>query len=470
MHGLMRMVSFCLSLMLLMMPTALADGTFLMHSNGWSLDGTAVDVLLKADVNTHMPYDADRLAMLTPVTDLLTMHLVTGDDEGMVSIAAEEVELLRLQYCGNQIQLSSMPGITYVAAEDPIGTLLDADVSFSGVYEELGLARDSESLLRDGRTLMEKIPSAFEQNGKKSKNTTSISGFGRAAYVMDYTFQPKQLTVLQEQLNVLIPEGWLKDIVGGLTFSGKQSIRMHFTADDVLIRLEYNGTCGPKEDLRAVKLVYKLLHDAETDKDFIELSAPAKKGKNKTVLSFERTIQTNKKGARTLKGQYEYIVAKDGVTSTRAGEFDLANAYTDTSDVITGEAAFRSRLNGAEKYDEIILTPDLIVSGTEESPLITGRLGIEEKYAGRTTEKAIIHLDLKQAGGLQWNEGNRTVDLSAMDETALSQICNEVAASVATAFVRPMIIKLGKDAQWFFRDLSDETVQAIIDAASAAEK
>lgn len=465
-----RMLALTISLLVQMMTTVHAEVPFLVHSNGWTMEDTAVEALLKADVDTHMPFDQDRLAMLTPITDMLSLRLVTGGDEGSVTISAADEELLMLQYRGNEVQLSSVPDITYMAESDPMSVLLGADVSAEGGYEALGLARDGETLLTDGRTLLEKTPTAFEEHGKRSTSTLNISGYGRAAYIMDYTFTAKQTEEFKNLLLGNCPEGWLREIISGLTFSGKQTVRMYFTSEDVLLRMEYNGSCGPQDNLRTVKLVYKLRHDTEMDKDYIELTSPAKKGKSKNNLTFERTIQTNKKGARVIEGSYKYTVIKDEVTSIWDGEFNLSNAYTDASDVITGEATFQTKLNGAEKYDAVTFAPNITISGTEDAPVITGTMEITEKYAGKVTEHAVISIDLKRAGELAWMERPRTVDLSAMDATSLAAAQQEAAASVATALVRPLIVMMGKDAQWFFRDLSEETIQAIIDAANAAQQ
>ena len=43
-------------------------------------------------------------------------------------------------------------------------------------------------------------------------------------------------------------------------------------------------------------------------------------------------------------------------------------------------------------------------------------------------------------------------------------------ASIVTALVRPIILQLGADAQWFFRDLDASVIQSIIDAANAAHE
>lgn len=469
MHIAKRIMALCLSLLVLMMTTAQAEVPFLVHSVDWNWDNTPVDVMLKADVDTHMPFDEDRLAMLTPITDMLSLHLVTGQDAGLVTIGMDGEDLLTLQYQGNAVQLSCMPENTYMASEDPMSLLLGADTSFAGGYETLHLAPAGESLLTDGWALLELLPDAFEAYGKRSANTLSISGYGKAAYRIDYTVAATKLAAMQENLLSICPEGWLREIIGGLTFSGKQTLRTYYTEDDVLLRMEYNGICGPEGDLRTVKLVYKLRHDDATDKDYIELTSPARKGKNKNNLTFERTVETDKKGERVIKGNYTYSVIKDEVSSIWKGTFDLKNAFTAEADVLSGSATFESKLNGAEKYDAITLEPQLMISGSEESPIVAGTLTVTEKYAGKVTENAVISIDLKRADALNWQERPVNVDLSAMEASALATAQQEIAAVVATTLVRPMILKLGADAQWFFRDLPAEAIQSIIDAAAGAQ-
>lgn len=469
MHIAKRMLVLCLSLLVLMMTTAQAEVPFMVHSVGWNWEDTPVDVLLKADVDTHMPFDEERLAMLTPITDMLSLHLVTGEDAGRVTIGMADEELLALQYRGNAVQLSCLPDCTYTAAEDPMSLLLWADTTFAGGYEALHLSPNGESLLTDGAILLEKIPEAFESYGKRSKNTLNISGYGQAAYRIDYTVAATKVEPMKETLLSICPEGWLREIISGLTFSGKQTLRVYYSADDVILRMEYNGGCGPEGDLRTVKLVYKLRHDDTVDKDYVELTSPAKKGKNKNNLTLERTVETNKKGERVIKGDFTYSVTQDNVASIWKGQFDLKNAFTASSDVLSGSAAFEYKLNGAEKYEGITLEPQLTISGTEASPVVNGTLTVTEEYAGKVTEKAVISIDLKRAEDLAWVERPIVVDLSGMDASALAAVQQDVAAVVATTLVRPLIVKMGAEAQWFFRDLPAEAIQSIIDAAAAAQ-
>ena len=228
-----RLMALCLSLLVLMMSAAQAEVAFLMHSNGWNLDSTPLDVTLTADVNTHMPFDADRLEMLTPLLDIMSLRLVTGEDEGLVTIGIAEQEALTLKYRGNQAQISTMPDVTYVAENDPVSMLLGEDTTFPGLYETLALSPDGESLLQDGRKLMDAIPQLFEANGKKTKNSLNISGYGKADYIIDYTFTAAQLKTMKASLLEACPEGWLHDILSGLTFTNKQTVRMYFTKEGV---------------------------------------------------------------------------------------------------------------------------------------------------------------------------------------------------------------------------------------------
>ncbi len=469
MHIVKRITALCLSLLVLMMTSAYAEVPFLVHSLGWNWASTTVEVLLKADVDTHMPFDDDRLAMLTPITDMISLRLVAGQDEGKVTLSIEEDEVLAMQYRGNDVQLSSIPDTTYQAQGDPLSVLLGTDVSVESGYEVLGLAEEGESLLTDGQALLELLPSALEKYGKRSANTTNISGYGKAAYRYDYTVNANQAEDAKKALLDICPEGWLHEILAGLSFSGKQTLRTYYTAEDVLLRAEYNGTCGMGDDLRTVKLVYKLRHDDEMDKDYIELTSPAKKGKDKNNLTFERTVETNKKGQRVIAGNYTYSVVKDGIASSWKGEFGLNNAFTNEADVISGTVTLQTKLNGAEKYDVRTITPQLTISGTADAPAVSGTVSVVEEYANKVTEQALISIELKQAEPLEWADTFFTVDLSLLSEEELTSLQQEIASSIATAIVRPLILKLGESADWFFRDLPADAVQAIIDAAGAAE-
>lgn len=469
MYSVKRLFAVCLALLMLLMASASAEIPFLVHSQGWQMENTPVEVVLKAAVEAHQPFDKDRVAMLIPVTDLLSLRLVAGENEGSVAISVADEEALALQYRGNEVQLSSMPGVTYAAQSDPIAALLGGEAASIGGYEALKLSPDGESLLQDGKVLLAQIPAAFEANGKKSKVETNISGYGKSTYRIDYTIAAGKVVAMKETLLSICPDGWLKDIISSLTFKDKQTLRVYYTAQDEIVRIEYNGSCGPEGSLRTVKLVGRFRSDDAVGKDYLELTSPAKKGKDKNNLTFERTVEINKKGARVVSGSYKYNVTKDGVNSAWSGSFSLMNTFTDDKDVITGEATFETKLNGESRADAITFTPVLNISGTQEDPLVEGEINIVQKAGTKVAEQAKITLMLKHAEPIMWAENDYVIDLSTMDEESVTVIRQEVARSLATSIVRPLINRMGKDADWFFRDIPAEAVQSIIDAAAYAE-
>ena len=469
MYSVKRLFAVCLALLMLMMASASAEIPFLVHSQGWQMENTPVEVVLKAAVEAHQPFDKDRVAMLIPVTDLLSLRLVAGEDEGSVAISIADEEALALQYRGNEVQLSCMPGITYAAQSDPMAALLGGEAASISGYEALKLSPAGESLLQDGKVLLAQIPAAFEANGKKAKVETNISGYGKSTYRIDYTIAAGKVAAMKETLLSICPDGWLKNIIGSLTFKDKQTLRVYYTAQDEIVRIEYNGSCGPEGNLRTVKLVGRFRSDDTIEKDYLELTSPAKKGKDKNNLTFERTVETNKKGARVVSGSYKYNVTRDGINSSWSGKFNLMNAFAEGKDVITGDATFETKLNGASRADAITLTPALIISGTQDEPVVEGEINIVQKAGTKVAEQAKITLTLKRAEPLMWTANDHVIDLSTMDEASLAAIRQKAAGAMATSLVRPLINVLGKEAEWFFRDIPAEAVQSIIDAAASAD-
>jgi hypothetical protein len=174
-------------------------------------------------------------------------------------------------------------------------------------------------------------------------------------------------------------------------------------------------------------------------------------------------------GSRTVVGNFKYTAVKDGVTSIWNGEFNLANAYTGESDVLSGDFTIQTKLNGAEKYSGITIAPELTIAGTEYTPVITGWVNVTEQYAGKVTEQAKISIDLKRAEPLAWTATERIIDLSAMSEAAKAAVREDTAALVANAIVVPLINALGENAAYIFQGLPEDAVKNIVDTASQAQ-
>lgn len=461
MRMLRRIAALCLA-MLLLSSAALAEAPFLRHADGWTLEATPLEVQLSADITTHMPYDDDRLAMLQAVTNNLSLRLTTGQDTGSVTICVGNSDALTLAYQQDAVQLTSLPGVAFTSQDDPMGKLLGASASELSIY---GVTGEAETLLDDGWVLLNAISPALDAYADRRSVKTNITDMGTARSCTDYTVPKADAEALRETLLDLCPEGWLREIIGDLTFSGKQTLRVYRTEDEVPLRMEYNGTCGPEGNLRTVKLIWRMRRDDTAHRDEVTLTSPAKSGSNKNSLEFERVIKENKSGAVELEGSFTYTVTKDKKTTTTKGEFELTNACTEESDEITGTVNIRQKLPGDDSYSSMIFEPDIRIAGTEEDPVIGGTLSVTQKYAQGVTEQVNIHLTVNRGEELLWEPGEETLDLDAMTQDELALIQQQAAASVATAVVRPLIILMGDTADWFFRDMPAEAVEEIVDAA-----
>lgn len=462
MRYILRGLALCLATVL-MMTAALAEAPFLQHTAGWTLENVPVEATIHADVKSLMPYDEERLAMLAQVTDELSMRLRTGSDEGSVTIRVGQTEALTLAYCEDAVQLSCLPEMTFTTQSgDPMGTLLGASTVVTSPY---GLRGDAESLLDDGWTLLMALEEPLAPYGKVKKVKTNITDMGTARTCTDYTVNAGDVDALLQLLMEACPEGWLREILSGLTFSGRQTLRVYRTEEGVPLRMEYNGTCGPEGNLRTVKLVWRMRRDDVARRDEITLTSPAKTGTNKNNLEFERVISRNKQGAVVMEGSFTYTVTLDKQTTTRKGSFSLTNAYTDSADVITGEVTLQQKLPGEDTFSGISFTPDMTLAGTADAPEFTGSIAVATLSGKNVLDHVVLLVDLRPCSVSDWTEREEILDMDQLTPGELTALQGDVALGVASSLVRPLIILLGDEADWFFRDMLPEQIERITDAS-----
>lgn len=460
-----RRLAALLMAMMMLCSTAQADMPLLQHAQGWSLAQTPLEIMLSADVTAHLPYDDNRMSMLKAITDLLSMRLTAGQDEGSVTVYAGNTQLVALAYRGSEVQLSSIPGVSFVSENDPMGKLIGTStVSDFSLY---GIDGSGKTLLEDGWDLMNSILPDIEKYGKRTKSNTKVTDMGTASYRVDYTIPDNASEALKEVLLSHCPEGWLREIIEGLSFSGNHTVRLYLNANEVPLRMEYNGSCGPEGNLRKVNLIWRARRDSTAYRDEITLTSPAKTGTNKNDLTFKRVTRKNKAGAIETSGEFTYTVTSDKQTTALKGDFDLKNAFTDTSDVISGSLTVQQKLPGDTSFESLTFEPDLTISGTQDQPSITGSVNVTGMLGKGVTEQANVKISVIRSSGTPWDDHETKIDLDALTPDGLSDVQQRVAASTATAVVRPLILLLGESAGWFFQDMSPEAIAEVIDAASS---
>lgn len=462
MRKLTRVFAWLLALLMLCTAAA-AEAPFLRHADDWELDGIPMEATLSAEVISLLPYDETRSAMLSDVIDNISLRLVTGENEGSVTIRVGMTEAIRMAYQGNSVQLSCVPEFYFTASEDPMGTLLGETTTGFDIY---GLRGDAESLLDDGWVLLNSLLPKLENYGNRKNVKTNITDMGMARTCTDFTIPKSEAESLSEILLALCPEGWLREMIGTLTFSGKQTLRVYQTEEGVPLRAEYNGTCGPADNLRTVKLVWRMRRDDVAHRDEVTLTSPAKSGGNKNTLEFERMIQTGKNGELEMTGSFTYTVTADKLTTSRKGEFALVNSFTEDADVITGTVTLQQKLPGDAAWTGMRFEPSLTLSGTTEAPHISGSLGYAGLNGKNVAEQVKVYLNIVPCTEEIWSPMEDYIDLDLLTETELTALRGDVSSAVTTALVRPLIILMGDSADWFFQDMPEDAVEKVVDAAN----
>ena len=454
-----------LLMLLMMLPVAAAEVPFLQHEEAWMplLSGMPVEAVITADVTSCMPYDEERLAMLRQVTDELTMRIRTSGEVGSVTILVGATEAMTMAVRGREAQLSFMSQLSFAAGDDPMGKLLGGSTAFSMPY---GLSAEAETLLEDGWTLLLALEEPLAEYGKRKNVRTTITDMGLARTCTDYTISANKVDVLLPMLLDNCPDGWLREILSGLTFSGKQTLRVYRDENGVPLRMEYNGTCGLEGNLRTVKLVWRMRRDDVAYRDEVTLTSPAKSGTNKNNLEFERVLTKNKQGAWELEGSFTYTVVADRQTTTRKGDFSLVNAATDSADVVTGEVTLQQKLPGQDAFDGVRIAPEMTLSAENGSPVITGSVTVSTLNGKDVLDSAVLHIDMYPFAGVIWQEREEVIDLDQLSAEELAVLQADVTYGAAVSLVRPLIMLLGDTADWFFRDMLPEQIQRITDAAN----
>lgn len=454
----MRKLLSLLMMLTLVTSLGLAEVPLLKHAAEWDLTDTPVSLTLSADVRTHMPFDESRMGMLQTVLNPLSLRLYAHGDQQAVTVLVGRAEALTLAKNGEMAQLSCQPEVTYRSASDPMGMLLGADLTSNAA---LALEGKYEQWLEDGWTLLNAMDSEFKAESNRKSVKTNIEEMGTARSCTDYTITKKNAKELLERLLPLCPEGELRDLLASLTFSGEQKLRVYRTAEEVPLRMEYNGSCAVGDGTaRTTKLVWRMKRTNADIRDEITLTHKGVK------LEFERETTV---GARKVEVEGS-LLWQTTVNNQKAYvdlEYNLTNTFGQDQDVIRGEIEIETLGRGEEKEVETIIRPEIILAGTQENPNVSGSIAWKETRSRQVTEDCTVYFSLERADAFPWTEGGVIRDLDAMDTDTLLAVRQQAMKEAASALVKPLVQMLGKNASYFFQDLPEETVQMLIDAVNA---
>ena len=452
---------------------ALAEVAFLPVIAEWELDSIPVELTLSADVTAHAPFDEDRLPQLTGLMKHLSLRVtrqpLLDEIQSTVDVLVDGEEALGigLQQSGQSTmaQFSVLPTVTYAGA-DPLATLLGAS---SEPFTLLGLDGSEAAWLNEGYELLNALEAGFAPYlTSESKVKTEIQDMGTARLKQDYTVSKDNAPGLTAMLTGLCPEGRLRELIARLVFSGKQTLRVYRDADGLPLRVEWNGSCGLDEDhLRNAKLTWRMRRDDVAYRDNLSLSSPALKGTDRNTLNWVFDITPNKAGQPVLKCELSYTRSADKQKSTWTGSCKLTAEEVDEGTRVTGEATVSRQLPEDSRATTYAFTPDLVFSSDVNTPAIDGTLTVASMNGKKVLSQAALSVSLRRAEYTAWQMRENTVDLSVLDALTLDILRQQVRGAVADACLRRLLLLPREDLDYLFKDLPEESVQAILNAAQS---
>lgn len=445
-----------------------ADASLLPQTALWEEQKTPVEVLISlGSMKKFVPFDEKRTEDLARL--LKHTHLRLSWKEEMEEVwyqtkllveDRETVSLNRRDYAGQSlIQLSSLPGITYsTMVPDPLGKLLGS----SQVSSWGGLDLTMAQWLPQMEDFLSFIRTACTQWKSEKTARKKIRNAGMAAVQETYTIPGEDAEAFQQALSAFETPGPLAVLLKTLQFSGPQKIVTLISKEGEVLTFSYTGNCVPAEDdLRKVKLTWKLGRGDKTLMDDLSLDAPAVKGKNGLSADFSRQLTADKKQRKlTVKLVMETQTAAGKVKSSLATE--LAATPQNDTDLVTGKI----ELNTEQDSSKSILTLEPKLQVDQSSiPGGSGAVAVHYRKDGKTLADLSLMLTLEPAEAFPWEMNTETVDLDRMEESAASKEMVKISTAVAKAVLPHLILLPEEDTCYLSRGLTDEVWQTMVEAA-----
>ncbi len=471
----------CLTLLLAMTCSlAQAEVSLLPQVNAWQLEKQPLSVTLTANVNAWMPLDDTRTGWLNDLVKHVTLKLgyqqLEGESWSSVDVLVDGTSALTMKQrdgdSESQLLLSAVSETNYVASADAdIAGLVLGDstgVSFAGIDGT------ETSWLTDAYDLACGLDVALKDYAEEKSIKTTIGKMGTARKKVTYTVPKESAETLSSSLSGLCVAGKMQNLISSLVFSDKQQFVAYYTEDDALIKVSYSGECGvDAEHLRKVTINWSMKRTDTEVRDDFTMKSPAVTGKDHNTITFTRLTKEKNDGSVTLESTLKVDTKLDGVKNVLTIDADLkTNTEDDGTTMLTGTLSIKNAPDEDEDKTQLVLTPTLrLADASATDHYVDGEVTVEKKAGTnlkRVEQSGTIYISVNRGSYFDWELNDTVVDLSAMDDTQLTNLQAEVQSAVATALVRPLVLLPEEDTQYLSADLDEAVWQSIVDAAKAA--
>ena len=448
---------------------SLAEVAFLPMIADWDLDAVPLELTLSADVTAYASFDENRLPQLTSLMKHLGLRItrqpMVDETKNTVSVLVDGEEAITLDLQENDeasmAWFSFLPDVTYTG-DNPLATLLGTSSEPFTLY---GLDGSEGAWITEADHLinvLEAILAPYLTGETKVK--TDIKNMGTARLRQNYTITKNEAAKLTALLAGACPEGRLKELIAGLIFSGKQTVKVFRDEEHRPLRLEWTGHLGTDEEhLRNVTLTWRMRRDDSAYRDEISLTSPALKGTDNNKLTWSCAVAPDKKtGNMVLSGNLSYTRNENKQKTVLTGEFKLTAEEEGYDTRVTGSATIQQQLPGENTATGYAFEPNLLVMGSSENPAVEGTLTVSNLSGKKTLDQAIITLTLRKVDYASRPMDRQTVDLATLNSEAIEATRQQVNTALSSALLRRLVQVPLEDLDYLFMDLPEETVQAII--------
>ena len=452
--------------------SALAEVAFVPGLTDWMLGEIPLELTVSAEVMAYAPFDEDRLPQLTDLMKHLSLRLthqpMLDETQSTVDLLVDgEMALgIALQKSGQRTlaQFSALPDVTYAGA-DPLAALLGTS---SEPMTLLGFDGSEAAWTREGYELVFALETVLAPYlTSESKVKTDLKDIGTARLKQDYTVSKTDAPGLTALIAGACPEGRLKALASQLVFSGKQTLRVYWDENHLPLRLEWNGNCGLDADhLRTVSLIWRMRRDDKAYRDEITLKTPPLRGTDRNTLSWNFAIVPNKSGQMVLTYDLSYTRNIDKQKTVWSGSGKLTATPMDGGTAVKGEAKLSRQLPDEDSPVTYSFEPNLMVSGDGNMPSVFGELTVSSLNSkNKVLSQARLLVELLRTEYSAWRMRESTVELDAMDAVSLDALRQQAQGAISSTLIRKLLLLPREDLDYLLKDLPEESVQAIINAA-----
>ena len=309
--------------------------------------------------------------------------------------------------------------------------------------------------LDDFYPIFEKTAGTFKKYAKATTGANlNFNGYGKGV----------------RRLTISLPDAYIKEkfpaapaklaeteetsrFIRNLNFSGPQKIILLYTQQDRLLRINFDGSLGLKDDsLRRVSAVWRCVRNGKVKKDNLTLKTPAVQGADKYNLTYEREADQSDPNRHIIKWNLQLDLKKGDVRKKAVFTADL----TLEQKILKGKIVYSEKQEGSET--KITIVPSLKkengseYSGTIEITNNSGKIETSStKYTIRVTPGRTLSEPGLTAGQIQAEPAENTPS----GEKTLQQTLDSV-------LIRKLLSLPPEDTAFFSMDIPEDVWNSIV--------